>query len=330
MATRAEAAPIVPKKASYTGLILPISMIVLAIILFLTLDTKVAAPDFTPVNFATYALILFSAGMMSGLTGFAFSAIGALTLFLLTPIVAVPLLQGLSASNQMLSIGKLRKDMPKKLKEWFPYGPGPAILAGLAGVEAGNWLLYNLPAQQIKAILGTLIVLYALYMLFKPAGAMLTKYNGWKSGVVVGALGGAIGGFTAFPGLTVVVWTGLRDVAKTASRAIVQPFILALQIASIARNYFGDPILASLGEWLHNPTLIKNAAGHPQNFGIAFWTMMALSVPVVLPGTLTGVWLYNRISELNFKRACFLLLGIAGVGLVLNAYGPALMKTLGF
>jgi len=77
-------------------------------------------------------------------------------------------------------------------------------------------------------------------------------------------------------------------------------------------------------------TLIKNAAGHPQNFGIAFWTMMALSVPVVLPGTLTGVWLYNRISELNFKRACFLLLGIAGVGLVLNAYGPALMKTLGF
>jgi uncharacterized membrane protein YfcA len=60
--------------------------------------------------------------------------------------------------------------------------------------------LYGLPAKQIKIILGGLIALYALYMMLKPAGARFVEYKGWKTGAVVGALGGMIGGFTAFPG----------------------------------------------------------------------------------------------------------------------------------
>ena len=47
--------------------------------------------------------------------------------------------------------------------------------------------------------------------------------------------------------------------------------------------------------------------------------MLALTIPVVLPGTLTGVWLYHKISEKDFKRACFVLLGVSGVGLVIKA-----------
>ena len=233
------------------------------------------------------ALILFMAGLMSGLTGFAFSAIGALTLFLLPPITAVPLLQGLSACNQVLSLGKLRKEMPKTWKDWWPRGPGPAILGGLTGVQAGVWLLNNLPGPRIVMALGALITIYSIYSLFKPAGLKIHGFGGAPSGFVVGALGGAIGGFTAFPGLTVVVWTGLRNLS----------FILTLQILS----------------------LVTNGLQHPKNFGMPFWTLLALMIPAVLPGTLTGVWLYHRVSELDFKRACFILLGIAGVGLLIKA-----------
>jgi uncharacterized membrane protein YfcA len=306
MATAAEGVLKTPKKASFMGLLLPIAMIGLAIVLYFTLDTKVAAPSFDLSHFVILGVILFVAGLMSGLTGFAFSAIGALTLFLLPPIVAVPLLQGLSACNQMLSLGKLRKEMPKTLREWFPYGPGPAILGGLPGVWVGTWVLNSLPGRQITLILGILIVLYSVYSLFKPTGLKIHGFAGAPSGVVVGAIGGAIGGFTAFPGLTVVVWTGLRDMAKAATRAIVQPFILALQIAA----------------------LITNGYQHPKNFGPSFWIMLALTIPVVLPGTLTGVWLYHRISELDFKRACFLLLGIAGIGLVVKAESAPLLHLL--
>ena len=254
-------------------------------------------PGLTLSIFLTLALILFMAGLMSGLTGFAFSAIGALTLFLLPPITAVPLLQALSACNQMLSLGKLRKDMPRTWSEWWPYGPGPAILGGLIGVPAGVWLLNNLPGPRIVLALGALITIYSIYSLFKPTGLKIHGFGGAPSGFVVGALGGAIGGFTAFPGLTVVVWTGLRNLSKAQSRAIVQPFILTLQILS----------------------LVTNGMQHPKNFGMPFWTLLTLMIPVVLPGTLTGVWLYHRVSELDFKRACFILLGLAGVGLLIKA-----------
>ncbi len=272
-------------------------MIGVAILLFFTLDTKRAAPGFTLDHFLALGAILFFAGMMSGMTGFAFSAIGALTLFLLTPIVAVPLLQALSGCNQLLSIGKLRKDMPRTAKEWWPTGPGPAIVGGLAGVQVGVWLLHNLPGPQIMLILGALIVLYSAYSLFKPSGLKIHGFGGAPTGLLVGALGGAIGGFTAFPGLTVVVWTGLRDLSKHKARAIVQPFILVLQFVSLATNAFQ----------------------HPNNFGASFWIMLALTIPVVLPGTLTGVWLYHRISDVEFKRACFILLAVSGIGLLVKA-----------
>ena len=68
-------------KASYRGLVLPVSMVGLAILLYFLLDPAVMLPNFTLSHFVTLALILFAAGLMSGLTGFAFSAIGALSLF---------------------------------------------------------------------------------------------------------------------------------------------------------------------------------------------------------------------------------------------------------
>jgi uncharacterized membrane protein YfcA len=297
MATAQPTAPQTTPTLSYNGLILPIGMILLAILLYSTMNTAVLGSDFNPTHFLELAGILFLAGMMSGLTGFAFSAIGALTLFILAPITAVPLLQALSACNQVLSVGKLRKDMPKTLREWFPYGPGPAILGGLAGVQAGVWVLNNLPGPKIMIILGILITLYSIYSLFKPAALKIHGYGGPITGVAVGALGGAIGGFTAFPGLTVVVWTGLRGLSKVQSRHIVQPFILTLQLVS----------------------LVTNGVQHPKNFGVSFWTSLILMIPVVLPGTLLGVWLYHKVSEVAFKRACFILLGIAGIGLLVKA-----------
>jgi hypothetical protein len=49
--------------------------------------------------------ILFLSGLMSGLSGFGFSAIGAAGLIFLPPILGVPLLQALSMANQLLSVG---------------------------------------------------------------------------------------------------------------------------------------------------------------------------------------------------------------------------------
>ena len=82
--------------------------------------------------------ILAASAVMSGLSGFGFSAIGALSLFVLPPLLAVPLLMTLSTANQMLSLNQLKADF-KPLKEWWPDGPALSThsLCRLGGPETG-------------------------------------------------------------------------------------------------------------------------------------------------------------------------------------------------
>ncbi len=243
-------------------------------------------------------LILGTSAIMSGLSGFGFSAIGALCLWLLPPKLGVPLLMTLSAANQLLSLGQLQADL-KPLREWWSDGPAPYLLGGFIGVPAGLTLLHSLPTATLMAVFGGFLVIYAVYSMLKPQSLHVTPQGSWLAAVLVGLAGGVIGGFTAFPGATVVVWSGLRRLPKSESRAIVQPYILGLQIVSLAML----------------------AVEHPDTFGRTYWALLALTLPVVLPGTLLGVRLYKSLSDINFRRVTFMLLGTSGLGLLAKAAG---------
>ena len=250
---------------------------------------------------ASIEAIVFLSGVMSGLSGFGFSAVGATTLLLLTPILQVPLFQTLSMGNQLLSAGQLRADMPKSAKDLWA-GPGPCMLGGVVGVPIGIWLLSHLPATQLMMVFGTLLVTYAVYSIFKPSSFKLRGFDGPVTGASVGFLGGVVGGFTAFPGAAVVVWTGLRGLPKARHRAIVQPYIIMSQIYSLG-----------LVAWLH-----------PSYLSARFWLLLVLCLPAVVPGTLSGLAIYRRMSDLNFKRFTYLLLGISGMALLAKTLGPAI------
>ena len=252
-------------------------------------------------------LILFSSGLMSGLSGFGFSTVGAGCLLFLQPITQAPLLQTLSTGNQLLSLKQLREDMPKSWKGFWE-GPGFCILGGMPGAFAGIWMLSHLPAEQLMKIFGTLLVLHSIYSIFKPAGAKLRGFASPVTGAIVGFIGGAIGGFTAFPGAAVVVWTSLRELPKAQSRAVVQPYIFMSQIFS----------------------LILIALLHPNYLSYRYWLLLLLTLPVVLPGTAIGVMLYRRISDVNFKRVSYLLLGFSGLAVLLKIYGPLLASFFSF
>lgn len=242
------------------------------------------------------AVILGASALMSGLSGFGFSAIGALSLWLLPPKLGVPLLMALSTANQLMSLGQLKADL-KPVREWWPDGPTPYLLGGFLGVPVGLSILHSLPTSSLMLLFGGFLVIYAAYSMLKPDSLHVEIKGGPASSGVVGFIGGVIGGFTAFPGAAVVVWSGLRQLPKTESRSIVQPYILGLQIVSL--------------------TLL--AIQHPQTFGPTFWTLLAICVPIVLPGTLLGVSLYKSLSDINFRRVTFLLLGTSGLGLLLKA-----------
>jgi len=251
------------------------------------------------------AIVAVSA-LMSGLSGFGFSAIGAICLWLLPPRLAVPLLMSLSAVNQLMSLGQLKAAMPPP-RAWWPDGPGPYLLGGLIGVPFGLAMLNALPTSTLTAVFGAVLVLYAAYAMLKPDDARVSGGGGWPVSALVGAAGGVIGGFTAFPGAAVVVWSGLRGLSKQASRGIVQPYIFCLQIVS----------------------LILLAVQHPETFSPAYWTLLAVTIPVVLPSTLLGVWLYRSLSDVNFRRVTFMLLGASGVSLLAKAAAAATLLSAG-
>jgi uncharacterized membrane protein YfcA len=250
----------------------------------------------TPLELALLVMILAASALMSGLSGFGFSAVGGLCLTLLPPQLGVPLLMSLSAANQVMSLGQLRTDMTP-VRHWWPDGPAPYLLGGLAGVPVGLAILKSLPTTALIAVFGAVLVAYAAYSLLRPGGAARRVGGGWLASSLVGATGGVIGGFTAFPGAPVVVWSGLRRLPKQESRAIVQPYIFILQLLAIGLL----------------------ALQRPQTFGPAYWALLAITIPVVLPCTLLGVNLYRSLSDINFRRITFLLLGASGAGLLLKA-----------
>jgi uncharacterized protein len=151
----------------------------------------------------------------------------------------------------------------------------------------------SMPTRLFGGGLGLFLIIYSVLVLFKP-NRLRIKLSGWKRAVTVGATGGVVGGFSAFPGSIPVVYLGLRGLSKTETRNITQPYILALQLISLS-------ILA----------LTRFSI-----FNMQFWLLWALTLPAVLLGTSTGLTLYRRFSEVNFRRAVLILLIVSGVSLL--------------
>lgn len=241
------------------------------------------------------ATVLFVSGVVSGLAGFAFSAIAACVLWLLPPLQAVPLIMLLSTCNQMLSIGKLRREIVLIGRDGRE-GALPYIVGGLAGVPLGVALLRGLPTDCFAFGLGFFLIVYSAFMLIMPGYERVT-ISGWKPATAVGALGGVVGGFSGFGASVLVVYLGLRNADKSTVRGITQPYIVAMQLVSLGLLAFVDPAI----------------------FNGFFWLLWALTLPAVLVGTHTGVALYRRLSDHNFRRAVLVLLILSGTSLVAKA-----------
>jgi len=254
-------------------------------------------------NVAGSFAVLALAGFMSGLSGFGFSAVGAAVLWFLKPAQALPLLMLLSVVNQLLSLGELRRDLLPRA-QWWSHGPAPYILGGVAGAPIGIAILRNISAEMLSFAIGLILVSYALWTLYRPGTWKLQDpHRAWT--VLVGFCGGVIGGFTAFPGCAVVVWANLRGLAKREQRAIVQPYIVCMQLLSIAILY------ASKAE---------DTRADP--FDANFCLLFLLMLPAVLPMTSVGVWAFRRVSDVDFRRVTLGLLGISGAGLTLKSSIP--------
>jgi uncharacterized membrane protein YfcA len=254
-------------------------------------NIEIYTHGFSLTQLIILAFIFAGSGFISGLTGFGFGLFGIFSLWILAPKQAIPLLMALSLANQTLSLSQLRHTM-MPMRQWWPHGPAPFILGGLFGIPVGLFLLLTLNPFALDETIGSIMLVYATWMVFKGQKPLLPATNTLIN-TTFGFLGGIIGGLVAVPGPIVVVWATMAGLTKDAQRAIVQPFILSMQIVAITEYTLKGPGLDA-----------------------SFFLLFVLMVPGMLLATRAGVWTFQKIQDHHFQKAVMLILGLSGLSLI--------------
>lgn len=234
------------------------------------------------MDYLVLVTAVFFGGLVSGFSGFAFSAAaGAILLHFLQPMQAIPLMMFCSIITQATSLLAVRRFVI-----WNDVMP--LVIGGLLGLPIALFLLTLMEPKTFRIAFGIFLISYALCMLRRPA-LPAARSSGLAVRSIVGFGGGLVGGLTAMPGALLVVWCELCGMPKERQRAIVQPFILAMQIVAV--------LLLSLSPGAINRDLINT---------------IAISIPALLAGTLFGMTLFGRVDNRKFRLAVLGLLFVSG------------------
>lgn len=241
-------------------------------------------PNLLPV--VVLSVAAFAGALVSGLAGFAFSAVaGAILLHFFPPLEAVPLMMACSIASQGANLVILRKTM-----QWR--GSLVFIVGGLVGIPIAVYLLQNADTRIFRLGFGMFVALYASYALLRPQLANPRMIENRGRNALVGFGGGLVGGLTAMPGALPTIWCDINGVPKQQQRGLVQPFIAAMQLFALALML------------PHNSVSSKVLV----DFGIC--------VPALIAGTAAGIILFGRVNELAFKRTILAVLLFSGLCLV--------------
>lgn len=230
------------------------------------------------------AVVVMIAALVSSVAGFAFAAIagGALAYLESDPVSMVRTIVVCSFAIQLYGVWKLRASI-----RWRPVLP--LLLGGMATLPIGVWLLVRLDVSSYATGLGLFLVAYGVYLLLRDETRILR--GGTWTGIVAGALGGLTGGLAGLSGASVTIWCSMRGWDKHQQRAVYQPFILIMQLLTIACLHWHTPFDA-------------HAARE-----FAF-------VPFAVIGAIGGLAVYQRLTNRQFQVATSALLLVSGAGLL--------------
>lgn len=235
--------------------------------------------------FCLLSIAVFCGAFVSGLAGFAFSAVaGAVLLHVLPPLEAVPLMMACSIAVQATNLWALRKHI--RWKESLILVSG-----GLLGVPIAVWLLQVADARVFRDAFGLAVACYATYMLFRPGLSHRLQMDAGRK-ALIGFSGGFVGGLTAMPGAIPTIWCDIHGVPKTEQRGMVQPFIAAMQTFGL--------VIMLVQKDLSKKILIDFAA----------------SIPALFAGAALGILAFRYVDEMLFRRIILCILLISGLLLV--------------
>lgn len=225
-------------------------------------------------------LAVFLGSVVVGATGFGSAAVaGALMLFWLLPLTAVPILLAASLTTQLVSMGQLWRVL-----RWR--GCVPFVIGGLIGMPFGVLLLEHADPDSFRLAFGVFLICWSGYLLLRPE--LQFKRRGAFADGFVGVTGGITGGAIAFPGAVPAIWCAMTGRAKEEQRGTTQMFILVMQFCTLVY-------------------LVASGA-----VGRGFLADYLYCLPAIFIGTFIGVLLFAMIDEALFRQLVLVLLLLAG------------------
>jgi uncharacterized protein len=236
-------------------------------------------------SYLLLSVAVFAGAFVSGLAGFAFSAVaGGVLLHVIQPLEAVPLMMACSIGVQAANLWSSRKTIQWKESRVL-------VLGGLLGVPIAVWLLHTTDARTFREGFGIAVAVYAAYMLFRPSLSYLQQMSQSRN-ALVGFGGGLIGGLTAMPGAIPAIWCDMHGMTKNQQRGLVQPFIAAMQLFALA-------LMLMRGD-LSSRVLFD----------------LALSIPALFAGSALGIFTFRHVNDAMFRRIVLFVLLSSGLMLI--------------
>jgi uncharacterized protein len=192
-----------------------------------------------------------------------------------------------SIASQTMSLVKVYR-----LIRWRELAP--LLIGGMAGAAVAVPFMATVHPHAFRIAFGVFLASYALYMLMRhllirrPL-TLAADAASVPALSVVGFTAGALGSLTAMPGALMVVWCELRGLSKESQRALVQPFIIAIQIFAIGLYCL-----------------------QPHAIGFDLFRHLALALPAVGLGTFIGMSMFSKVNDRVFRCSALVIILASG------------------
>jgi uncharacterized membrane protein YfcA len=240
-----------------------------------------------PFDFSLIVFLLgtFAAAFVTGVAGFAFGMVAAsIWLFALSPIQTTMLIVSYALLVQGYGAWKLRRTI--NIPRLLPFVVGSAI-----GIPVGLAILEWMPAVYLRASVGVLLIMFAIYNPARPKMPDMQQL-GRAGDAGVGILNGLLGGATGLGGILPTMWCVLRGWPRNEHRAVTQPTAAATFLMSILT--FGGAGVVTIDTV----------------------RLFLVGLPALVLGELLGWTIYGKLNEASFRKVVLALLLISGFAII--------------
>ncbi|WP_413718407.1 sulfite exporter TauE/SafE family protein [Silicimonas sp. MF1-12-2] len=228
-------------------------------------------------------------GFINGLsgTGTALFALG-FYLVVLDPVRAVAIVALMSVLAGLQGLWIVRREISAEPRRLLRF-----LLPGLAGVPVGLSLLSIIDAGTLRLAIAAMLIAYGAYFGFRSSLPSFSRRTPWIDGAV-GLTGGILGGAASVSGALVSMWLSVRPWTKAETRAILQPFNVAILGTTVSLLFFRGA---------YDQTAVN---------------ALLVTIPTGLIAAQIGIMVFHRLSDTGFRRLLILLTLFMGLGILVS------------